>query len=125
MKSTANNQECEAYVARSLAAEDLRCGHFVGILHETVELPSYHWTCDGQLLPPDELIRIVYRPTEGGTPLKVKAICLPFVFVKHPSGQHQTLDVRRHQLVRLNDNYARLVWKTMTKAQSRATSLTA
>ena len=123
MKSTAINPKCEAYVARSLAAEDLRCGDFVGILHETVELPSYHWTCDGSLLPPDELIRIVYRPTEGGTPLKVKAICLPFVFVKHPSGQHQTLDVRRHQLVRLNGAYARLVWKTMSKAQQQSTSL--
>lgn len=115
MKSTANNQECESYLARSLAGEDLRCGDFVGILHETLEVPSYHWSCDGQLLPPDELIRLVYRPTAGGTPLKVKAICLPFVFVKHPSGQHQTLDIRRQQLVRLTKSYARLVWKTMAK----------
>jgi hypothetical protein len=116
MKTTANNQECAASLARSLAAEDLRCGDFVGILNETIELPSYHWRSDGQLLPPDELVRIVYRPAEGGTPLKVKAICLPFVFVKHPSGQHQTLDVRRQQLVRLTKSYARLVWKTLTKA---------
>jgi hypothetical protein len=117
MKSTANNQQCKDYVARSLAAEDLRCGDFVGILHETIEVPSFHWSCDAQLLPPDELVRLVYRPTEGGTPLKVKSICLPFVFVKHPSGHHQTLDVRRQQLVRLTDSYARLVWKTLAKAK--------
>ena len=123
MKSTANNQECEAYVARSLAAEDLRCGDFVGILHETLELPSFHWTCDGQLLPPDELVRITYQPVEGGTPLKVKAICLPFIFVKHPSGEHKTLDVRRQQLVRLNRSYARLVWKTFAKAQQSVPTL--
>jgi len=124
MKPVANNQECEAYVARSLAAEDLRCGDFVGILHETIEVPSYHWSCDGQLLPPDELIRLVYRPAEGGTPLKVKAICLPFVFVKHPSGQHQILDIRRQQLVRLTKAYARLVWKTLTKANQAAVTAT-
>ena len=124
MKSTAINQKCEAYVARPLAAEDLRCGDFVGILHETVEVPSYHWTCDGHLLPPDELVRIVYRPTEGGTPLKVKAICLPFVFVKHPSGQHQTLDFRRLQLVRLSEPYARLVWKILAKANQQAVTTT-
>jgi hypothetical protein len=122
MKSTANNQECEAYVARSLAADDLRCGDFVGILHETIELPSFHWSCDGQLLPPDELVRLVYQPPTGGTPLKVKAICLPFVFVKDPSGQHQTLDVRRQQLVRLTRSYARLVWKTMAKASQTTTA---
>src|SRR6476620_12211256 len=123
MKTTANNQECAAGLARSLAAEDLRCGDFVGILNETIELPSYHWRSDGQLLPPDELVRIVYRPTEGGTPLKVKAICLPFVFVKNPNGQHQTLDVRRHNLVRLSQSYARVVWKTLSKAQQSTTAL--
>lgn len=123
MKISADNSECEAYVARSLAAEDLRRGDFVGILHETMEVPSFHWTCDGQLLPPDELVRIVYRPTEGGTPLKVKAICLPFVFVKNPNGQHQTLDVRRHNLVRLSQSYARVVWKTLSKTQQSTTAL--
>jgi len=124
MKTAANNQECEAYLARPLAAEDLRCGDFVGILNETLEVPSYHWTCDAQLLPPHELVRIVYQPPQGGTPLKVKAICLPFVFAKHPSGQHQTLDVRRQQLVRLSASYARLVWKTMAKANQPAATAT-
>lgn len=123
MKSTANNPECEAYVARILAAEDLRCGDFVGILYETLELPSFHWRCDGQLLPPDELVRITYQPTEGGTPLKVKAICLPYVFVKQPNGEHKTLDVRRQQLVRLSETYARIVWKTLSKAQQGAPTL--
>jgi len=123
MKSTADNQECEAYVARSLAAEDLRCGDFVGILRETIELPSFHWSCDVQLLPPDELIRIVYQPVHGGTPLKVKAICLPFVFVKNPVGQHQTLDVRRQQLVRLSESYARLVWKTLARTKQQPTTV--
>ena len=123
MKISADNSECEAYVARSLAAEDLRQGDYVGILHETMEVPSFHWTCDGQLLPPDELVRIVYQPTEGGTPLKVKAICLPFVFIKKPTGEHQTLDVWRHQLVRLSRSYARLVWKSLGKGQEKDAAL--
>ncbi len=116
MKTSTLNEEYATDAGRALAAEDLRCGDYVGILHETVEVPSFHWSCDGHVLPPDEVVRIVYRPTEGGTPLKVKAICLPFVFVKNPNGQYQTLDVRRQQLVRLSLSYARLVWKTLNKA---------
>src|SRR5262245_57311657 len=114
MKSPAsiNGESC---VARSLAAEDLRCGDFVAILHEIVEWPSFFWTCDSHLLPPDEPVRLTCKSSDCGTPLKVKAICLPFVFVKLPSGQHRTLDVRRHQLARLDADYGQTVWKTLSK----------
>ena len=105
----------ETYVARPLAAEDLRCGDFVGVLYEIDEWPSFYWSCDGQLLPPHEPVRLARRATDGGTPLKVKAICLPFVFVKLPCGQHRTLDVRQHHLVRLSPQYARPVWKALHK----------
>lgn len=111
----------ETNVSRSLAAEDLRCGDFVAILHEIVEWPSFFWSCDVQLLPPDELVRLQCRVTDGGTPLKVKAICLPFVFVKKPCGQHRILDVRQHRLVRLSSDYSKPVWKAMGKrATTRA-----
>ena len=122
MKTSANDNN-EARVASCLAPEDLRLGDFVGILYETVEVPSFHWTGEVPSLSPEELVRIVYRPTEGGTPLKVKAICLPFVFIKKPTGEHQTLDVRRHQLVRLSRSYARLVWKSLGKGQEKDAAL--
>src|SRR5262245_24872946 len=99
---------CETYVARSLAGEDLRCGDFVAIPSEIVEWPSFYWSCDPQVWPPSELVRIQRYSNDGGTPLKVKAICLPFVFVKKPSGCHLTLDLRQHRLVRLTSDYARL-----------------
>ena len=108
----------ETNVSRSLAAEDLRCGDFVAILHEIVEWPSFFWHCDGQLLPPDEPVRIQSRVDGGGTPLKVKAICLPFVFVKKPCGQHRILDVRQHRLVRLSSKYSEPVWKAMGKLRA-------
>jgi hypothetical protein len=109
----------EHSLARSLAPEDLSCGDFVAILHEIVEWPSFFWSCDAQLLPPDELVRLTVRSSEGGTPLKVKAICLPFVFVKKPCGTHQTLDVRQHRLVRLTPEYAGVVWKSMSKPAAK------
>lgn len=109
-------------VARPLAPEDLRCGDFVGILHEVLEWPSFFWSCEAHLLPPSEVVRIQRRPADGGTPLKVKAICLPFVFVKQPCGDHRTLDVREQSLVRLSPDYARRVWQTMSRAHLKSLS---
>ena len=110
----------ETIVARSLAAEDLRCGDFVSILHEIVEWPSFLWSgCDSLLLPPDQPVRLVSRSSDCGTPLKVKAICLPFVFVKQPCGTHRTLDVRQHRLVQLSRDYAEQVWKSLSKKTPR------
>jgi hypothetical protein len=114
----ATSTSSDSYVSRSLAPEDLRCGDFVAILQEIDEWPSFFWHCDAQLLPPNEPVRLARRGSDGGTPLKVKAICLPFVFVKNPCGQHCVLDVRQHRLARLNEEYARTVWKAMRKPGS-------
>ncbi|HEX5105717.1 MAG TPA: hypothetical protein VFV87_17980 [Pirellulaceae bacterium] len=107
-------------VSRALAAEDLRCGDYVAILHEVVEWPSFFWcAADPHLLPPDQPVRLATRSSEAGTPLKVKAISLPFVLVKKPCGEHLALDVRQHRLVRLSADYAREAWKTMSKQRPR------
>jgi hypothetical protein len=115
---SATEPSTESFVARSLAAEDLRCGDFVAILQETVEWPSFFWDSDPQLLPPEQPVRLVTRGRDGGTPLKVKAICLPFVLVKKPDGGHRTLDVRQHRLVRLSGKYAQAAWKALSKTSS-------
>jgi len=92
----------------------------VAILSETVEYPSFWWSCDPQLFPPSEPVRLQIHSCDCGTPLKVKAICLPFIFVKKPCGGHRTLDIRQQRLVQLSPNYARPVWKVMNK-QAAAT----
>ena len=114
MKTDASTS-CDTYVSKSLASEDLRCGDFVGVLSEVHEYPSFFWCSDAHLHPPGEPVRMVCRASDGGTPLKVKAICLPFVFVKTPAGQHRLLDVRQHRLVRLAPEYAEPVWKALGK----------
>jgi hypothetical protein len=95
-----------------VAPEDLRRGDFIAVLSEIMELPSFLWT---ETIPGgrSELVRVRRLPTEDRAPLKVKAICLPFIFVKLPSGQFQTIDVRLTSLVRLKKGYAKTVWKTL------------
>ncbi|TWT76818.1 hypothetical protein Pla123a_22410 [Posidoniimonas polymericola] len=94
-------------LAKTLAPEELRVGEYVAVLNEVVEVGSFCWNADPSLLPPDQPVRIVIRSQEPGTPLRVRSICLPFVLVKRPCGQHRTLDVRGCQLVRLDRVYAR------------------
>ena len=105
--------EHESTMSASVAAEDLAVGDYVSLLSEIYEVPSFLWMCDAAMLPADEPVRIKFQSPRGGVPLKVKAVSLPFVFVKTPSGGHETLDIRRHQLVRLNRRYAETVYKAL------------
>jgi hypothetical protein len=49
----------------------------------------------------------------------VTGICLPFVLVKSPRGRHATLDLRRHVLARLDENYAREAFRRL-KADAKS-----
>lgn len=97
-------------VSSSVAPEDLRRGDFVAVLNEVVELPSYLWE-DAFTNSAERLVRVQLWASGGGDVLKIKAICLPFIFVKSARGGPQTVDVRRVQLVRLSKRYAKTVWQ--------------
>jgi hypothetical protein len=98
-------------LAKVLAPEDIRPGDLVTILHVVQELPSFFWREAAAPLPSHEPVRIPFLPEHGGVPLKVKSVCLPFVLVKTPSGAKRTLDVRQHQLARLDEPFATAAWK--------------
>ena len=106
-------ESSETALAASVAPEDLECGDFVAVLSVTHEYPSFLWCCDSELLAREEPVRVQRMGADDGTPLKVKAICLPFVLVKEANGKHRTLDVRLCRLARLASDYAREVWKAM------------
>ena len=52
-------------------------------------------------------------------PMKVKSVCLPFVFVKLPDGRHRTLDVRQHQLAEVSRDYGRSVFDAARDRRKR------
>lgn len=99
-------------LAATVAGEDLACGDWVALLNQFVELPSYMW-CDSIALSPHEMVRLKYAPSEAGQPLRIVAICLPFVYAKSPGDMLITIDTRQAQLVRLDRKCARSVWKAM------------
>lgn len=107
----------QTLLSAMVAPEDLGCGDFVAVLHEIVELPSFYWR-DSAPAERHEPVRMRVLPSASGTPLKIKAICLPFVFVKSPLGQGETIDIRRSQLVRLDPRYGQTVWKSLKKGRA-------
>lgn len=107
--------ESRSTLARVLAPEDVRPGDYVALLEEIYELPSYWWRTDSALESRDELVRIRMIPTQENLPLKVKSVCLPFVLAKKPTGERQTLDLRRCRLARLDADYAATAWKAYKK----------
>ncbi len=80
----------------------MRAGDYVALLHVIYELPSFFWCGGVGTIRPEEPVRIPFVPDNGGVPLRVRSICLPFILVKAPSGQQRNLDVRRYRLARLD-----------------------
>ena len=88
----------------------MSCGDFVALLNSICELPSYLWDgCDASLRP-QELVRLKLIPNDAGTPLKVFAICLPFIYARTAGGETKIIDLRRMQIVRLDRTSAKQVW---------------
>jgi len=100
----------ETTLAKALAPEEIRPGDFVSRLYEVFEFPTFLWCCDSMLTPRDQPVRMRFVPFREPLPLKVKAVCLPFVLTAKPDGKQLTLDVRSSRLARLDPRYARVAW---------------
>jgi hypothetical protein len=116
---TSTQHHPESELARSLAAEDIRLGDVIAVLDAVYEFPSFLWNGEFSGLAPDEPVRVRLRSRQAGRPLKVRAICLPYVLVETPAGRRRTVDVRQCRLVRLGDAYARKAWKQFAKLAKR------
>lgn len=102
-------------LAESVAGEDLRCGDYVALFSQTCEFPSFFWDRSDYSLEPSEVVRLRFMAFDGGEPLKVISICLPFVYTRHPDRTLVTVDLRRTQVVRLDSRCARRIWKALRR----------
>ena len=91
-----------------LAAEDIRIGNYVAVLHNIEQYIPY---CLDRLPSSRRIEPISVRlvPEDEAHPLKVLEVCLPFVTARKHDGSLVTLDVRRQELARLDDGYARRI----------------
>lgn len=97
--------------ARPLAPEDVRRGDGVTVAYVTARVSGRAEPSFGhdQSRPRHE--RVI--PDCAGLPLRVERVCLPFVFARNPNGRCGTLDLRRHTLFRLDEDYTQHALKEL------------
>ena len=66
-----------------------------------------------------EMVNVRTMPDDDPEPLEVIEVCLPFVAVRKPDRTVHTLDIRRHELARLDDTFARRVIKRLRAPQHK------
>lgn len=135
------NDDRDNTLARAIAPEDIRVGDFVAVLNRIDEVfpIGAMFECSPLTSPRTlEMLRVQRVPTDECVPLKVEAVCLPWVLVKAPlpaaltiytwqERRHNTLlrtiDVRRCRLARLSDDYGRRVYKMLKdRAEKKRTT---
>lgn len=108
-------------LSRVLAPEEIRCGQFVAVMHTMCEYLPLGPLFDLTTNVPESLatVRVLWLPQGDNTPMRVRAVCLPFVLVEYPSGDWQSLDMRRLRLAKLKKSYANEAWARLSEQARR------
>lgn len=106
-------------LAKVIAPEDLCEGDLIAVLNVVDEFVPMLLTREAwQESKSVEPLRVMYLPCGDPAPMKVEAVCLPFVLVKQADGAVRTLDVRRYRLARLPIEYGKRVWKLLKEKRA-------
>jgi hypothetical protein len=132
-----NMENFQSSVVRPIAPEDIREGDYLAVLHVVHEqaplvVPAEGWSNASRSMEP---MRVTMLPCGDNVPLKVEAVCLPFVLVKAPLSPAarafgfadmsapttllRTLDVRRYRFARLPEEYGRRVYRMLKRRGER------
>jgi hypothetical protein len=66
-----------------------------------------------------EPIRVRWLPGDPFPPMRVKAVCLPHVFVRLPGGRTRTLDVRECEFATVSESYANCVFEAARRTRKK------
>ncbi|MEM6755542.1 MAG: hypothetical protein AAF586_00105 [Planctomycetota bacterium] len=109
--STTHGMKIKA--VRPLAVEDLRRGDFVVVTHGTCQVLRIDcaaaWGEDGLRVD-----RVRYVPFDAGRPMKVRAVCLPFVYAVSTDEDGEAIDLRLASIARLPREAGRAAFDAMT-----------
>ncbi|MEM7625823.1 MAG: hypothetical protein AAF333_09350 [Planctomycetota bacterium] len=117
IKNTPPSGKPAVCAARPLPPDDVRVGDDVTVAHVTVQILAHEDPPPGE--DRNRLLRARMIPDYAGTPLRIEEVCLPFVVARTPQGGHGTLDLRRHHLYRLDEEFTRRAFKRLTPKDAR------
>jgi hypothetical protein len=105
---------------RHLAPEDVARGDYLAVLHDVYEVSPFGCFDEAPLRTERPPLRLAFIPREPRALLKVVSICVPFVVVQNPAGQHSTLDLRLCAVGRVDRRHAERVWKIFRRQGRKA-----
>jgi hypothetical protein len=111
MNRDTTESEPRLKTARPLAPEDIRPGQFVALLNVTAEYLPWYYLEEPRFDTPRPM-RLTWLPDDV-EPMRVSAVCLPYVLVRTVQRKHEVLDLRRHKLARVSSRFARAAFKSM------------
>jgi hypothetical protein len=97
--------ENQSNLCRRVPPEDLHPGMFIVVLSVMHEMLAPGSMDDPALRTP-RMLRIACTSCADGEPVRVLAVCLPFVQAEDARGELRTLDIRQHQLGAVAEGYA-------------------
>lgn len=104
-----------------IAPEDITIGAHIVILQQIHEYPSFLWCGESTLFKPEQPVRITMLPCEP-EPLRVRAICLPYVLVKSPRGERRMIDVREVSVGVIPEPVGRVMYSSLKPRDKRTKS---
>jgi hypothetical protein len=110
-------------LATGVAGEDVLEGDFVTITQRTIAVPAYFWDSSDSWLRTEQLVRLRLIPHDAGLPVKVIAICLPFVYARRPNRTIQVIDLRREEISKLEADRGKRIWREMQVRKDSCTNV--
>ncbi|MEM9252138.1 MAG: hypothetical protein AAGB29_07285 [Planctomycetota bacterium] len=108
------NQDITIKAIRAAVPEDLRRGDVIVVTHEQFQVLRVG--CDAGYGEKDLRVdRVTCIPSwDAGRPMKVRAVCLPFVYAVTPEREGEAIDLRLQTIARLPRKAGRAVFDAMT-----------
>ena len=115
------SEKTEIQMARLIAPEDIVRGQYLVIMGEIEEIEPFFCTSD--LLEKQSLPIRYERMCGYIEPIRVLAVCVPFILIRYVTGQVRSLDCRQTRFARVDAAYGQLVWRahrTLSKRKKKA-----
>ncbi len=100
-------------VSRQLRPDDIRVGDYVAVLNVSYEWAGF--SCMDPTGNPGQVQRATLIPNKTSPPVRIEAVCVPFLFVVDVKGKRHMVDMRRVKLARVSRRFGNTVFSSMSR----------
>ncbi|MFG0260719.1 MAG: hypothetical protein ACF8LK_10250 [Phycisphaerales bacterium JB041] len=110
------NKDNVVRVVRQVRADDVRVGDYVVVMHESYDFMACGFGADNVRVQ-----RVTVLPNSTEAPVRIEAVCVPFLMVRSARGECSMIDMRRVQLATVAGRFGRAVFAAMGPGRARKT----